>query len=220
LQVDNSRQEIKKIWYAVDATSYIFDKAIQEWVDMVICHHWLFWWFDPIVVGTHYNRLNKLIKNDIALYWSHLPLDGHEEIWNNIILLNKFVIFFDIKDYKISPVEVWYEIDFWNPINKKQLKEFCENINIEYDFFDNIGEINNVVFCSGSARSFIEWRYSKHDLLVTGELTHESLILAKENNLSVLLWWHYETEVFWVQALTEKLKEKFGIEIVFLDEKY
>jgi putative NIF3 family GTP cyclohydrolase 1 type 2 len=39
LQVDNNKQEIKKIGYAVDATTYIFEKAIKENVDMILTHH-------------------------------------------------------------------------------------------------------------------------------------------------------------------------------------
>jgi putative NIF3 family GTP cyclohydrolase 1 type 2 len=43
LQVDNSKEEIKKIAYAVDANTYIFEKAIYEGVDLVLTHHGLFW---------------------------------------------------------------------------------------------------------------------------------------------------------------------------------
>ncbi|HRX63677.1 MAG TPA: Nif3-like dinuclear metal center hexameric protein [Candidatus Absconditabacterales bacterium] len=220
LQVDSQKTEIKKIGYAVDATSYIFDKAIKEKVDMIICHHGLFWGFDPVVVGTHYDRLSKLIKNDIALYACHLPLDGHEEVGNNVVMLNKFVDFFAMKDCKISQIDVGYEIFFENHIDLRKIKEFCENVDIEYKYFDNADKIKSVVFCSGSGRNFIEGRYGDYNLLITGELNHETLVLAKENNLSVLLGGHYETEIFGVQALAEKLKEKFGVEIVFLDEKY
>jgi putative NIF3 family GTP cyclohydrolase 1 type 2 len=31
-----------------------------------------------------YERLKKLLLNDIALYAAHLPLDLHEEVGNNI----------------------------------------------------------------------------------------------------------------------------------------
>jgi len=47
-----------------------------------------------------------LIKNDIALYACHLPLDGHEEVGNNVVMLNKFVDFFAMKDCKISQIDV------------------------------------------------------------------------------------------------------------------
>jgi putative NIF3 family GTP cyclohydrolase 1 type 2 len=43
LQIDNEKSEIKKIAYAVDASTYIFDKAIEEKVDMVLVHHGIFW---------------------------------------------------------------------------------------------------------------------------------------------------------------------------------
>ena len=43
LQVDSDKNEIKKIGFSVDASTYIFDKAIEEDVDIVLCHHGLFW---------------------------------------------------------------------------------------------------------------------------------------------------------------------------------
>jgi putative NIF3 family GTP cyclohydrolase 1 type 2 len=43
LQVDNSKKEIKKIGYSVDASTYIFEKAKEEKVDMVLCHHGMYW---------------------------------------------------------------------------------------------------------------------------------------------------------------------------------
>ncbi len=39
LQVDNEKEEISKIGYSVDATTYIFEKARDEKVDLVLCHH-------------------------------------------------------------------------------------------------------------------------------------------------------------------------------------
>lgn len=59
-----------------------------------------------------------------------------------------------------------------------------------------------------------------YDLLITWEWVHYEISLAKDIKQSVLLWWHYETEVFGVQALANHLNKKFGIEVVFLDEKY
>ena len=43
LQVDSSKKEIKKIGYSVDASTYIFEKAKQEKVDLVLCHHGMYW---------------------------------------------------------------------------------------------------------------------------------------------------------------------------------
>lgn len=223
LQVDNSRQEIKKIWYAVDATSYIFDKAIAEWVDMLIVHHGMYRWFESVMTELHYLRIKKLLNSDISLYACHLPLDAHEEVGNNIVLLNKFVNYFHIKKFEIIKKDHSFGLKFVDNIFYEDISNYCKNIWIvdqNYNFW-NKKEINSVFFSSGGwlflAKMANELNY---DLLITWEWAHHDISMAKDIKQSVLLWWHYETEIFGVQALAEKLNEKFGIDIVFLDEKY
>lgn len=223
-QVDSDRQEIKKIGYAVDATSYIFDKAIKENVDMIICHHGLFWWLDLVVVGTHHNRLTKLIKNDIALYGCHLPLDAHEEVGNNIVMLNKFVEMMRVENPEIKQDghAFWLKFKEWIVLSDV-MEIYCNGIWIIWELYNfwKKEEINSIYFDSGG------WLYTakiakenNYDLLITWEWPHRDIVNAKEIWQSIVLWWHYETEVFGVQALAEKLNKDFGVDIVFLDEKY
>jgi len=224
LQVDNDKEEVKKIWYAVDASTYIFDKAIKENVDMVICHHGLFWWFDPIVTWTHYQKLSKLIKNDISLYACHLPLDGHEEVGNNIVMLNRFIEIMNISNFDIEQNwhAFWLKFIDWVFLDDI-VKVYCKNIWIVPELYNfwNKEKINSIYFSSGgglySAKVAKEQNY---DLLITGEWPHHEIIRAKELWQSIILWWHYETEVFGVEALAEKLRKDFDIQIVFLNEKY
>ena len=56
LQVDNNKDEIKKIAFGVDATTYIFQKAEYEDVDMIITHHGIFWWQEETLTGVSYKR--------------------------------------------------------------------------------------------------------------------------------------------------------------------
>jgi len=102
LQVDNQKEEILKIGYSVDPTNFIFEKAIQENVDMVISHHHIFNGQGQVLTGILYKRIYNLIKNDIALFACHLPLDAHSEVGNNIGLLKAFVRIFDLQDYEID----------------------------------------------------------------------------------------------------------------------
>ena len=44
--------------------------------------------------------------------------------------------------------------------------------------------------------------------------------MAKEIGQSVICGGHYETETFGVRALGEHLKQKFNLEITYIDEKY
>ncbi len=87
LQVDTIKEEIKKIGYAVDATDYIFDLAIQNNVDLILTHHGIFWWIENTLTDIYFSRISKLIKNDIWLYSVHLPLDAHPVVGNNIWIL-------------------------------------------------------------------------------------------------------------------------------------
>lgn len=231
LQVDTSKQEIKKIWYAVDAASYLFDKAIEEWVDMVICHHGMFWGDEQVLTWLLYDRVKKLISNDIWLYACHLPLDWHGEVGNNIVILNKFLHYFDLdqSDYIIDQFwfyrwqSIWFALRLNSDIKYENFIEFCKFIWLDisdYNFWDRI-EIKSICFVSGWwGSALFEAKDKWFDVFLTWEMSHSSIMFAKELKQTVVLWWHYETEIFGVQALSEKLNKDFGIEIVFLDEKY
>ncbi len=232
LQVDSSKKEIKKIWYAVDATSYIFDKAETEKVDLVLVHHWLFWWFEEALVWLPYQRIKKLIKDNIALYASHLPLDAHKEVWNNIWLLKAFIKIFWLQknDYKIEDFceyngnYIWFGIKFKKEIHISNIitpyAEQMQLIKKLYNFW-NKEFIKSVCFVSWWAwseykQAFKQW----YDLYITWEANHSDLVWAKELWQSILLWWHRETEKIWPKLLAYHLRDKFDLEIVFLDEKY
>jgi putative NIF3 family GTP cyclohydrolase 1 type 2 len=61
--------------------------AIQNEVDLILTHHWIFWWIENVLTDIYYEKISKLIKNDIWLYACHLPLDAHPVVWNNIWIL-------------------------------------------------------------------------------------------------------------------------------------
>lgn len=233
LQVDSEKNEIKKIWYCVDSSTYIFDKAIEEKVDMVLSHHWLFWWKEEILTWINYNRIKKLFDNNICLYSSHLPLDAHPEIWNNIWLLKAFVNIFGLQEgeyeieefWKYNWKYVWFWLKFKNEIHISNIvtpyAEQMQLIKKLYNFW-NKEYIKNIAFTSWwwwkqiIQESFDKW----FDVYINWELSHWEFTFAKELWQSILVWWHYETEKIWPKLLAYHLKEKFGIEIVVLDEKY
>jgi len=232
LQVDNTKDKITKIWYAVDATSYIFDKAIQENIDLLIVHHGLFWGGDQPIVGVQFDRIKKLLDNDIALAGYHLPLDAHKEVGNNAGLLQLFIDTFNIREYDIQSFvnyrwnNIWYVITFSTPLYVEDvIAKYCESWRLEKQFFNfwDIKTIKSVAFCSGWALEvgiLNEVKQGGYDLYITWEGVHYQITYAKELKQSILLWGHYETEKFWPRLLANHLKDKFWIEIVELDEKY
>lgn len=230
LQVDCTKTEIKKIWYAVDANTYIFDMAIEKKVDILIVHHGIFWAINYVLTDINYERISKLIKNDIALYACHLPLDAHIEVWNNIGIAQAFINIYWLKNYKIENfdkyhgIEIWYWLRFEEQIHISTIQSlFAQQMDFEkklYNFW-NKEFINSVAIVSWwgwwQAKEALEWWY---DLLITWEGSHSQLIRAKELWQSILLGWHRETEKIWVKLLSHHLNKQFGLETIFLDQKY
>ncbi|MDD2907659.1 MAG: Nif3-like dinuclear metal center hexameric protein [Candidatus Gracilibacteria bacterium] len=232
LQVDNSKDEIKKIGYAVDANTYIFDKAIEEGVDMVLTHHGLFWGFEQALVGVPFERAKKLINNDISLYSCHLPLDAHNEVGNNIGLAKAFINIFGLQEgeYEIEDfgfyhgIPIGFGIKFKHKIHiSNMVTPYAEMMQLTKRLY-NFGKkdyINSVAFVSGGALSCVKEANDKnYDVFVTGEGAHYEMTFAKELGQSILIGGHYETEKIGPKLLAYHLRDKFGIEIVFLDEKY
>jgi len=230
LQVDSPKTEIKKIGYAVDASTYIFDMAIEEKVDMLLVHHWIFWALNYVMTERHYERMSKLIKNDIALYACHLPLDAHPEVWNNIGIAKAFINIFWLKNYTIESfdkyhgVYIWYWLKFEEEMHISTMQSiFAPQMGFEKKLY-NFGKkefIKSVAIVSWwgwwQAKEALNERY---DLLITGEGSHGQLLMAKEMKQSILLGWHRETEKIGVKLLAHHLNKEFGIETIFLDQKY
>jgi len=232
LQIDCDKDEIKKIGYAVDANTYIFKKAVEERVDMVISHHGLFWWHEQVLVWLPYRRAKIMLENDICSYACHLPLDAHPEIGNNIWLLKAFVNIFWLREgeYNIEPFceykwnIIWFWLRFEKPLYiSNMVIPYAERMQLLkrlYNFW-NKEYINSVAFVSGWALSEVtKAKEQNYDVFVTWEWVHHEMILAKELWQTILIWWHYETEKIWPKLLAYHLRDKFWIEIVYLDEKY
>lgn len=232
LQIDNSKEEIKKIWYSVDATSYIFEKAKQEWIDMVLSHHGIFWWHEEVLVWVPYKRAKLMLENDISSYAAHLPLDAHNEVGNNIWLLKAFINIFWLKesDCKIEPfweynwMTIWYWLKFEQKIHiSNMISIYAEKMQLQKNLYNfwNKDYIKSIAFISGWAWSEYTQAYNLwYDLYITWEANHSNITWAKELWQSIMLWGHYETEKIWPKLLSYHLRDKFWIEIVFLDEKY
>lgn len=232
LQVDNNKSEVKKIGYSVDASTYIFEKAKNENIDLVLCHHGMYWWFESTLVWIPFKRAKLLIDNDIALYACHLPLDAHREVGNNMWLLKWFVNIFWLRDweYRVEPFweynwnTIWFWLRFDNKIHISSLQTlFAETLQLQKKLYNfaNHDFINSIAFLSWWGWEEIKEANTKgYDLFITWEAAHHQIMWAKELLQSIMLCWHYETEKIWPKLLAYHLKDKFDIEVIFLDEKY
>lgn len=87
LQVGSLAKKVKKVIVALDVTEEVVDEAVNQGVDLIIAHHPLI--FRPlkkIIPDQPAGRtIEKLIKNDIALYAAHTNLDIAEGGVNDML---------------------------------------------------------------------------------------------------------------------------------------
>src|SRR5205823_13327933 len=81
-----SRKEIHRLACAVDFSTHAVREAANIAADMLLVHHGMFWSGVRPLTGAAYEQIASLIANDVAVYSSHLPLDLHPEIGNNVLL--------------------------------------------------------------------------------------------------------------------------------------
>jgi dinuclear metal center YbgI/SA1388 family protein len=197
---------------------------------LLLCHHGIFWGQEEVITWIVFQRIQTLIQNDIALFACHLPLDVHNEVGNNIWLLKAFVRIFDLQDYErecfweYHEQTIGYGIRFKEDIHISNIiTPYAEQMQLQKKLynFSQKNFIHSVAFVSwGWGKAIKEAHEKNYDLFITWEISHSQICLAKELSLNLLIGWHRETEKIWPKLLAEHLKEKFGLEIVFLDEKY
>lgn len=218
LQVQNSG-EVSLIGAAVDANLETFKRAKAMGVDFLIVHHGLFWDEIKPLTGIAFEKVAYLIKQNIALYSSHLPLDAHEKIGNNVLIAKELNLtlqgrFLPYEGKDIGVIAL-------NKKDRKSLrldveKQFSRCIAIEYGS-ENPGRVGIV---SGSSNLPIsELKANGIDTLITGELKQRYFSLAQDEKLNLYLCGHYATEVFGVKSLAELVSKKFGVKWKFIESE-
>jgi putative NIF3 family GTP cyclohydrolase 1 type 2 len=79
-------------------------------------------------------------------------------------------------------------------------------------------EIRNVAWCTGAAQSYIEQAVKLGvDAFVSGEISEQTVHVARESGIHYFAAGHHATERYGVQALGRHLAEQFRIEHRFID---
>ncbi len=215
LQLANDGR-VTKIGAAVDAGVVPFQRAVAAGVDFLIVHHGMYWDMPRPLTGPAYQRVATLVHGNCALYSNHLPLDGHPEIGNNVLLARQLGLKssrpFLVRDGEAIGCIANSKITR-TAIRKKLESLYPRVIAIEY----GAPAPGAVAFCSGSGYSAIpELLSSGVDTLVTGELREDCFNRAQEEKLNLYLCGHYATEVHGVKALAAELAKKFRLPWEFI----
>ena len=217
LQVENSGA-VSRIAVAVDACQATIDAAVKSGAGLLLVHHGLFWGDVQPVTGRQWKRLKQLITNDVALYSSHLPLDCHPQVGNNVVLAKALGVqgTQGFGDFHGTTVGVMGALTM-------PLDSFVERVTRVLGAAPHViasgpAEVRQVGIVTGAAGSMIgQARDAGIDTFVTGEGTHHTHFDAEEGGMNVIYGGHYATETFGVQALGRHIEEKFGLPWEFVD---
>lgn len=216
LQVEG-RGDVQRIVTGVTASQALLDAAVEHQADAVLVHHGYFWKNEsPIVVGMKRNRLRTLLVNDINLYGYHLPLDAHPQLGNNAQLAALLSI---NALGTIDPLVPYGELS--QPLGGDALRQRLE---------DRLGrsvlhcgdnapqQIRKIAWCTGGGQGFIELaaRFGV-DAFITGEVSEQTIHIAREMGLHFFAAGHHATERGGVHALGDWLAGQHGFDVTFID---
>ena len=219
LQVEGA-DELDKVCFAVDACLATFKEASDRDAQMLIVHHGLFWKEAPLVVDNHYMRIKTLIEGGVGLYAAHLPLDMHEELGNNVQLIELLGLedsgpFGDYHGELIGRIGESERSMTREEIKRKldsELDTDCRILPFGPEEINRIGIISG-----GGARMLADAVEADCDAFITGELEHQVYHTALESGINVITGGHYATETVGLRALRRRIEEEFGIETEFIE---
>ncbi|MDB6021922.1 MAG: putative cyclohydrolase 1 type 2 [Pedosphaera sp.] len=217
LQVEN-RGHVTRIAAAVDASLATVRLAIAAKADLLIVHHGLFWSPSHPWIGRRYELLRLLLDHDLAVYSSHLPLDLHPRLGNNIQLCNAL----KLKASKPFFFEKGQFLGFQTraDISRAELAQRLQRAVGTAPVIVPGGPAicRKIGIVTGSAGDGLRLAASEGvDTFITGEGPHWTYAVAEELGLNVLYGGHYATETFGVKALSAELSRRFKVPWVFLD---
>ena len=217
LQVEG-RTEIVRVVAGVTASQALLDAAVARGADAVLVHHGYFGkGEDGRVTGIRRQRLKTLLGHDINLLAYHLPLDAHPELGNNAQLASRL----DWQpDGRFGEQDIGWLGQAAAPTTAGRL---AERIAIELGrqpllIGDPQRPVRRLGWCTGGAQGYFEQAIALGvDAFISGEISEQTVHLARESGVAYLACGHHATERYGVAALAAHLAAQCGLQCEFVD---
>lgn len=222
LQVAN-RRGVSRVATAVDASRDTIRDAAAMGADLLVVHHGLFWGGVQPIRGVTYERLRLLFEHDIALYSTHLPLDAHPVLGNNVLLAraldlapsDRFAL------HKGFAIGVRGESDLATTDLVARARAVVSSYGgqVITSLPPEGRRTRRWALCTGGGANSDTLREAYAlgvDTLIVGEGPHHTAVDAIEHDLCVIYAGHYATETLGVQALGAWLAARFGLPHAFV----
>jgi dinuclear metal center YbgI/SA1388 family protein len=220
LQVEG-RPEVGVLVSGVTASLALIEAAIAAGADAVLVHHGYFWrGEDPCITGMKRRRLQRLLAEQTSLLAYHLPLDAHPQLGNNARLGLRLGVetrgTFGNADGPGHAHYAYLEPEISAAALTERLQRSLGRAPLH---IPGAGEaIRSVGWCTGAAQSFIEAAARQGlDAFISGEISEQTVHVARECGIHYFAAGHHATERFGVQALGNHLAGHFPIDHRFID---
>ena len=218
LQVEG-RPEVARVLCGVTASQALLDRAVAGGHDAVFVHHGLFWkGEDGRVTGFRRQRLRALLANDINLFAYHLPLDVHPELGNNAQLGKRMGW---QGEGRFADQDLGWIGRPREPGQRAQtiadaLAQTLGRVPLLVG--DGDRPVRRVAWCTGGAQGYFEQAIlAGADLYVSGEISEQTVHLARESGVPYIAAGHHATERYGAQAIAAYLADELGLEAEIVD---
>lgn len=220
LQVQG-RSEIAILVSGVTASLELIEAAIDAGADAIVVHHGYFWkGEDPCITGMKYRRLQRLLETGTGLLAYHLPLDAHPELGNNACLARELGFQSGGRFGHDGGMQLGQAGELQQPMTGAGLAAHIRQRlgRAPLHIPGRQETIRSVGWCSGAAQSYIEAAVEQGlDAFVSGEISEQTVHVARECGIHYFAAGHHATERFGVQALGEHLAGYYGLRHRFID---
>lgn len=221
LQVANDGT-VTRICGGVDASMDFLRKAKDKGADFCIVHHGISWGSSLARIdGVNYEIISFLVRNNIALYASHLPLDAHPVFGNNAQIAEKLdlverLAFCDYHGNTIGSQGKLQEAMLFEDLAEKVRTIIPDGAFHTLPFGSR--KITKVGIVSGGAIDMLPQAVRANlDCFITGEMNLVGFNAAKHEQINVIAAGHYATERCGVKAVGAFLEKNFKLPFDFID---
>jgi len=217
---------VTRVAVAVDFSRVAVEQAVAAEAGLLVVHHGMFWGGAQPIVGPVYERMRLLFAHDVAVYASHLPLDVHPTIGNNVLLARELGLepaTGGFARFKSVDVGLSGEADVETAALAERAAAFARRWGhaLRHTPIAPGRWTRRWGLCTGagaSSETLAEAAARGLDTLVVGEGPHHTAVEAAERGIVVLYAGHYATETLGVRALGTELERAFGVPWTFVGE--
>lgn len=217
LQVEG-RAVVRRVVTGVTASQALLDAAVACGADTIVVHHGYFWkGEDGRVTGIRKRRLGTLLAHDINLLAYHLPLDAHPQLGNNAQLAVRLGCSPEghFGEQDIGCLGSLSEPSSAAGLAERIAREFARQPLL---IAGDGRPLRRIGWCSGGAQGYFEQAIALGlDAYVSGEISEQTVHLARESGVAYLACGHHASERFGVQALAAHLAGSCGVDCRFVD---